>query len=153
MDRARQRRVLALLPICLALAFSLTALGSSHWCEGTQKVAKPLCQDSSGGLHCIHFRRGSGDGRRNESQAVQYIWETGDDKFTQRRFHVGLWQSCEESLSGSGERAHRSGVAGAGLSTSGALGRLPGVNPSSAAGCLPVSLGKSPHLWEPQLLP
>ncbi|OWK15281.1 hypothetical protein Celaphus_00001025 [Cervus elaphus hippelaphus] len=83
--RARQQRALALLPVCLALAFSLTAVCSSYWCEGTRRVAKPLCQDRPGALHCIHYSRGSSD---NRSQAVQYIWEMGDDKFAQRRFHV-----------------------------------------------------------------
>ncbi|XP_045679957.1 germ cell-specific gene 1-like protein 2 [Phyllostomus hastatus] len=102
MDRAQRQQALALLPICLALAFSLTALGSSHWYEGTRRVAKTLCQDHTGRPHCIHF---SGNGRMdNESQAVQYIWEMGDDKFIRRRFHVGLWQSCEESPGGAGER-------------------------------------------------
>ncbi|KAM5308682.1 germ cell-specific gene 1-like protein 2 [Glossophaga mutica] len=106
MDRARQQQALALLPVCLALAFSLTALGSSHWCEGTRRVAKTPCRDHAGGLHCIHFSGVGSDGRTdNESQAVQYIWEMGDDKFIQRKFHVGLWQSCEESPGGSaGER-------------------------------------------------
>ncbi|XP_043759774.1 germ cell-specific gene 1-like protein 2 [Cervus elaphus] len=98
--RARQQRALALLPVCLALAFSLTAVCSSYWCEGTRRVAKPLCQDRPGALHCIHYSRGSSD---NRSQAVQYIWEMGDDKFAQRRFHVGLWQSCEETLGSTGE--------------------------------------------------
>uniref|UniRef100_A0A8C8ZJE0 GSG1 like 2 n=1 Tax=Prolemur simus TaxID=1328070 RepID=A0A8C8ZJE0_PROSS len=106
MDRARLQQTLTFLPICLALVFSLTALGSSHWCEGTRRVLKPLCQNQPGELHCIHFNRGSsGGGRRdNESQEVQYIWETGEDKFAQLRFHVGLWQSCEESSSGAGEK-------------------------------------------------
>lgn len=113
MDRAWRRQVLALLPICLALAFSLTALGSSHWCEGTRRVAKPLCQDPAGGRHCIRSSRGSGEGRReDESRAVQYIWETGDDKFAQRLFHAGLWQSCEEGLGGTGERARGPGWPG-----------------------------------------
>ncbi|KAL1779137.1 germ cell-specific protein 1 2 [Sigmodon hispidus] len=101
MDRERQKRSLTLLPICLALAFSLTAMGSSHWCEGFRKMTKPLCQDLLGGLNCINFSQASSsNGRRHDdSQAVQYIWETGDDKFVLRRFHAGLWQSCEESLS------------------------------------------------------
>lgn len=30
-------------------------------------------------------------------------WGDGDDKFVQRRFHVGLWQSCEETLGSTGE--------------------------------------------------
>ncbi|XP_016010143.2 germ cell-specific gene 1-like protein 2 [Rousettus aegyptiacus] len=105
MDSARRQRAVVLLPICLALAFSLTAVGSSHWCEGTRRVAKPLCQDHPGELHCLLLIRSSSSGKRdNGSQAVQYIWETGDDKFIQRRFHVGLWQSCEESLSSTGEK-------------------------------------------------
>ncbi|KAB0401764.1 hypothetical protein E2I00_019977, partial [Balaenoptera physalus] len=90
-----RQRVLALLPICLALAFSLTAVGSSYWCEGTRRVAKPLCQDHPGVLHCIHYSSGSRD---NGTQAVQYIWEMGDDKFTWRRFHLGLWQSFQSII-------------------------------------------------------
>lgn len=104
MDRARWQQALALLPVCLALTFSLTAVGSSYWCEGTRRVAKPLCQGHPGGSHCIHYSSGSGD---NGSQAVQYIWEMGDDKFIQRRFHVGLWQSCEQSLGSAGEHGPR----------------------------------------------
>ncbi|XP_014446353.1 germ cell-specific gene 1-like protein 2 [Tupaia chinensis] len=101
MDRARRQRALTLLPICLALAFSLIAVGSSYWCEGTRQVTKPLCQDQPGGPHCIHFRSDGGD---NGSQAVQYIWEMGADKFIQCRVHVGLWQSCEENLNSAGEK-------------------------------------------------
>ncbi|XP_032768467.1 germ cell-specific gene 1-like protein 2 [Rattus rattus] len=106
MDRARWQRTLTLFPICLALAFSLTAMGSSHWCEGIRRMTKPLCQDLLGGSDCIHFSRASSStGRRlDDSKAVQYIWETGDDKFIQRRFHAGLWQSCEESFNSTGER-------------------------------------------------
>ncbi|XP_055113251.2 germ cell-specific gene 1-like protein 2 [Symphalangus syndactylus] len=106
MDRAKQQQALLLLPICLALIFSLTAVVSSHWCEGTRRVVKPLCQDQPGEQHCIHFKRdNSSNGRMdNDSQAVLYIWELGDDKFIQRGFHVGLWQSCEESLNGEDEK-------------------------------------------------
>lgn len=112
---ARQKQVLTLLPTCLALAFSLVAVGSSYWCEGTRKVAKPLCLDQPGGPHCSHLSGGhDSDGRRDTgSQVVQYIWETGDDKFIQCRFHVGLWQSCEENLGGTGEH----GCGGTGLGT------------------------------------
>ncbi|XP_004398677.1 PREDICTED: putative germ cell-specific gene 1-like protein 2 [Odobenus rosmarus divergens] len=104
MDRAGRQQVLTLLPVCLALAFSLAAMVSTHWCEGTRRVAKPLCRDQPGRLHCIHFSGGHGSGGRrdNGSRAVQYIWEMGDDKFIQCRFHVGLWQSCEESLGSTG---------------------------------------------------
>ncbi|XP_015106297.2 germ cell-specific gene 1-like protein 2 [Vicugna pacos] len=101
MEPARRQRALTLLPVGLALTCSLTAVGSSYWCEGTRRVAKPLCQDRPGALHCIHYSPGSAD---NGSQAVQYIWEMGDDKFIQRRFHVGLWHSCEERLGSPGEK-------------------------------------------------
>jgi hypothetical protein len=117
MDRAKRQRALTLLPICLALAFSLTALGSSHWCEGTRRMTKPLCQDPLGGLNCIHFSQAKGSSGREDdgNQAVQYIWEMGDDKFIQRRFHVGLWQSCEESLNSTGECSPQvPGMTGAG---------------------------------------
>nr|XP_034362336.1 germ cell-specific gene 1-like protein 2 [Arvicanthis niloticus] len=103
MDRARWQQILTLLPICLALAFSLTAMGSSHWCEGIRRTTKPLCPDRLGGLNCSQDSSSTGR-RHDDSQAVQYIWETGDDKFIQRRFHAGLWQSCEESLNSTGER-------------------------------------------------
>ncbi|XP_062031101.1 germ cell-specific gene 1-like protein 2 [Lepus europaeus] len=104
MDRARRQRALTLLPIGLALTLSLIAVSSSHWCQGTRRVTKPLCQDPVGGPHCIHPIESSGNGRSDAGgQAVQYIWEMGDDKFIQRRFHVGLWLSCEETFSSTGE--------------------------------------------------
>ncbi|PNI23971.1 GSG1L isoform 5, partial [Pan troglodytes] len=33
-----------------------------------------------------------------------YSWETGDDRFLFRNFHTGIWYSCEEELSGLGEK-------------------------------------------------
>ncbi|KAM4844867.1 germ cell-specific gene 1-like protein 2 [Thomomys bottae] len=106
MDRARQQRALTLLPISLALTFSLTAVGSSHWCEGTRRTTKPLCQDSLAGPNCIHLGQARGTGGRSgpADQTVQYIWEMGDDKFIQRQFHAGLWESCEENLNSTGEQ-------------------------------------------------
>ncbi|XP_077899006.1 germ cell-specific gene 1-like protein 2 isoform X2 [Ictidomys tridecemlineatus] len=105
MDRARRQQALTLLPICLAFALSLTAVSSSYWCEGARKVTKPLCLDQLHGKNCIHFRRpNSSYGTKDESQVVLYIWEIGDDKFIQRRLHVGLWESCEENLNSTGER-------------------------------------------------
>ncbi|VTJ58329.1 Hypothetical predicted protein [Marmota monax] len=105
MDRARRQQALTLLPICLAFALSLTAVSSSYWCEGARKVTKPLCLDQLHGKNCIHFRRSNSSyGSKDESQVVLYIWEIGDDKFIQRRLHVGLWESCEENLNSTGER-------------------------------------------------
>ncbi|NXY85982.1 GSG1L protein, partial [Alcedo cyanopectus] len=78
----------------LSLVFSITSFSSSYWCEGTRKVAKPFCKGQSKGDHCISFN--SPDA--NNSNAVQYIWETGDDKFVDRKFHAGIWYSCEEII-------------------------------------------------------
>ncbi|NXW06593.1 GSG1L protein, partial [Fregetta grallaria] len=82
----------------LSLVFSITAFSSSYWCEGTRKVAKPFCTGQSKGDHCIRFN--SPDA--NNSNAVQYIWETGDDKFIDQKFHAGIWYSCEEIVSEEG---------------------------------------------------
>ncbi|XP_057230056.1 germ cell-specific gene 1-like protein [Malurus melanocephalus] len=84
----------------LSLVFSITAFSSSYWCEGTRKVAKPFCTGESKGDLCIRFN--SPDA--NNSQAVQYIWETGDDKFVERKFHAGIWYSCEEMINEEGEK-------------------------------------------------
>lgn len=83
----------------LSLVFSITAFSSSYWCEGTRKVAKPFCTGQNKGDHCIRFN--SHDA--NNSNAVQYIWETGDDKFVDRKFHAGIWYSCEEIINERGE--------------------------------------------------
>uniref|UniRef100_A0A452GWH2 Germ cell-specific gene 1-like protein n=1 Tax=Gopherus agassizii TaxID=38772 RepID=A0A452GWH2_9SAUR len=99
MDR-RQRASAALSLSFLSLIFSITAFSSSYWCEGTRKVAKPFCTDQEKGTHCIRFN--SSD--LNNSNAVQYIWETGDDKFIDRKFHAGIWYSCEEIINGEGEK-------------------------------------------------
>ncbi|XP_005305162.1 germ cell-specific gene 1-like protein 2 [Chrysemys picta bellii] len=99
MDR-RQRASAALSLSFLSLIFSITAFSSSYWCEGTRKVAKPFCTDQRKGTHCIRFN--SSD--LNNSNAVQYIWETGDDKFIDRKFHAGIWYSCEEIINGEGEK-------------------------------------------------
>lgn len=132
--------MLGLLPVGLALACSLAAVGSSHWCQGTRRVTKPLCP---GRLPCI---RSDGGGRDNASQAFQDIWETGDDKFILRRFHAGLWQSCEESVGSTGEHGGRCSGVGDRCGRSGAC-RLAG-SPGSATDC-PASSGKLLHRSEP----
>ncbi|KAH0629544.1 hypothetical protein JD844_011685 [Phrynosoma platyrhinos] len=96
----RQRASAALSLSFLSLIFSITAFSSSYWCEGTRKVAKPLCGEHGDGIHCIRFNSSGA----NDSNVVQYIWETGDDKFVDRKFHAGIWYSCEEMLSGEGEK-------------------------------------------------
>uniref|UniRef100_A0A8C8VQL4 Germ cell-specific gene 1-like protein n=1 Tax=Pelusios castaneus TaxID=367368 RepID=A0A8C8VQL4_9SAUR len=99
MDR-RQRASAALTLSFLSLIFSITAFSSSYWCEGTRKVAKPFCAGQGKETRCIRFN--SSD--VNNSNAVQYIWETGDDKFIDRKFHAGIWYSCEEIINEEGEK-------------------------------------------------
>ncbi|NXF86477.1 GSG1L protein, partial [Eubucco bourcierii] len=96
----RQRASAAFSLSCLSLVFSVTAFSSSYWCEGTRKVAKPFCKGQSKGERCIRFN----SPEANSSNAVQYIWETGDDKFIDRKFHAGIWYSCEEIINGEGEK-------------------------------------------------
>ncbi|KAG2460550.1 germ cell-specific gene 1-like protein [Polypterus senegalus] len=97
----RQRASLALTLNFIALIFSISALSTSYWCEGTRKVVKPFCKGpvSLKQSYCIRFN--SSD--VNDSRLVQYIWETGDDKFLMRHFHTGIWSSCEENINGVGE--------------------------------------------------
>uniref|UniRef100_H3A459 Germ cell-specific gene 1-like protein n=1 Tax=Latimeria chalumnae TaxID=7897 RepID=H3A459_LATCH len=92
----KQRASLALTLNFIALMFSITAFGSSYWCEGIRKVAKPFCKGTPKERkeHCIRFN--SSD--LNDSSVVQYTWETGDDKYIERRFHAGIWSSCEENI-------------------------------------------------------
>ncbi|MGH0125282.1 UNVERIFIED_CONTAM: hypothetical protein FKN15_022338 [Acipenser sinensis] len=96
----RQRASLALTLNFIAVVFSVSALSTSYWCEGTRKVVKPFCkgQVKLRQSYCIMFN--SSD--INDSRLVQYIWETGDDKFLMRRFHTGIWLSCEENVNGIG---------------------------------------------------
>ncbi|KAK1162192.1 germ cell-specific gene 1-like protein isoform X1 [Acipenser oxyrinchus oxyrinchus] len=97
----RQRASLALTLNFIAVVFSVSALSTSYWCEGTRKVVKPFCKGpvKLRQSYCIMFNSSN----INDSRLVQYIWETGDDKFLMRRFHTGIWLSCEENVNGIGE--------------------------------------------------
>ncbi|OCT60811.1 hypothetical protein XELAEV_18046833mg [Xenopus laevis] len=101
MDR-RRRATVALTLNFLSLLFSITAFSSSYWCEGMRKVPKPFCtgKDREKPGFCIRFNNSDS----NASNVVQYTWETGDDKFIERHFHAGIWYSCEENISGDGEK-------------------------------------------------
>ncbi|XP_053309321.1 germ cell-specific gene 1-like protein 2 [Spea bombifrons] len=104
MDR-RRRATVALTLNFLSLLFSITAFSSSYWCEGIRKVPKPFCTGKAGEkpAFCIRFNN-TGSNGSSSSNAVQYTWETGDDKFIERHFHAGIWYSCEENISGDGEK-------------------------------------------------
>lgn len=95
LSKKTTRRVRALASVCLcivALLLSVTALLTSHWCKGTQRVPKPSCSKQR--LHnCIDHGVNETD-----TNKVVYSWETGDDRFLFRYFHTGIWYSCEEDI-------------------------------------------------------
>uniref|UniRef100_A0A3Q2NXT0 Gsg1-like n=1 Tax=Fundulus heteroclitus TaxID=8078 RepID=A0A3Q2NXT0_FUNHE len=93
------RKCRALLSVALNLAalfFSTTAFITTYWCEGTQRVPKPNCSKQRR-HNCIDY----GVNETDQSK-VHYSWETGDDRFLFRRFHTGIWYSCEENIHGAG---------------------------------------------------
>ncbi|XP_067344900.1 germ cell-specific gene 1-like protein isoform X2 [Channa argus] len=96
----RRRASLALTLNFVALFLAVSALTTSYWCEGTRKVVKPFCTGPATAKRsfCIGFN-GSGV---NDTRLVQYIWETGDDKYVLRKFHTGIWFSCEVNINMSG---------------------------------------------------
>lgn len=99
----RRRASIALTLNFLSLLFSVTAFCSSYWCQGVRRVPKPFCTGRAAekAAHCIRYNNSDANG--SSSSAVQYSWETGDDKFIERHFHAGIWYSCEENISGDGE--------------------------------------------------
>lgn len=93
------RKCRALLSVALnllALLFSTTAFITTYWCEGTQRVPKPTCSKQRR-LNCIDYGVNETDPSK-----VHYSWETGDDRFLFRRFHTGIWYSCEENINEAG---------------------------------------------------
>lgn len=100
-----RRAFLAVILNLLALSLSTTALLSSYWCTGTQKVPKPLCGKSKDSK-CIGVPMTPDAAASNASaqEEVHYSWETGDDRFSFRYFHTGMWLSCEESMEGPEEK-------------------------------------------------
>ncbi|XP_023249592.1 germ cell-specific gene 1-like protein [Seriola lalandi dorsalis] len=82
----------------VALFFSTTAFITTYWCEGTQRVPKPNCSKQRR-HNCIDY--GVNETDQNK---VHYSWETGDDRFLFRRFHTGIWYSCEENIHEAGEK-------------------------------------------------
>ncbi|XP_061611642.1 germ cell-specific gene 1-like protein isoform X1 [Phyllopteryx taeniolatus] len=97
----RRRASLALTLNFLALFLALSALGTSHWCAGTRKVVKPFCAGpvTTKRSFCIRYNSSN----LNDTRLVQYIWETGDDKYVMRKFHTGIWFSCEQNINMTGE--------------------------------------------------
>lgn len=98
----RQRRAsLALTLNFVALFLAVSALTTSYWCEGTRKVVKPFCTGpvTTKQSFCIRFNSSN----LNDTRLVQYIWETGEDKYVMRKFHTGIWFSCEQNVNMTGK--------------------------------------------------
>ncbi|XP_035510883.1 germ cell-specific gene 1-like protein [Morone saxatilis] len=81
---------LSFIQTVLSLFLGGTALMSSYWCEGQQKVPKPLCTPTKHS-NCIPV-----PGVSNSN--IQFSWETGDDRFVFPTFHTGLFLTCEENI-------------------------------------------------------
>uniref|UniRef100_A0A8B9HRE4 Uncharacterized protein n=1 Tax=Astyanax mexicanus TaxID=7994 RepID=A0A8B9HRE4_ASTMX len=96
------RATLAFTLNCAAFAMAVSAVTTSYWCEGTRKVAKPFCTGpvKVKQTYCIRFN--SSD--INNTRLVQYIYETGEEKFLMRKFHTGIWFSCEQAVDLVGKR-------------------------------------------------
>ncbi|KAA8581125.1 hypothetical protein FQN60_002706, partial [Etheostoma spectabile] len=92
----RRRASLALTFNFLALLLAVLALTTSYWCDGTRKVVKPLCTGpvTAKQSFCIRFNSSN----INDTRLVQYTWETGEDKYMMRKFHTGIWFSCEQNI-------------------------------------------------------
>uniref|UniRef100_A0A3Q2DQ33 Gsg1-like 2a n=1 Tax=Cyprinodon variegatus TaxID=28743 RepID=A0A3Q2DQ33_CYPVA len=93
LERGR-RASLAITLNFVALAFAVSAVTTSYWCEGTRKVPKPFCSGPPMKMkqwYCIRFNSSN----LNDSRQVQYIFETGEEKFIMRKFHTGIFFSCE----------------------------------------------------------
>ncbi|XP_054848302.1 germ cell-specific gene 1-like protein isoform X2 [Eublepharis macularius] len=109
----RARAMLAVALNLLALLFSATAFGTTHWCEGTQRVPKPTCGPLKRS-NCLDYGgggggngtggNGTGPASGPAANVVRYSWETGDDRFLFRAFHAGIWYSCEENINTPGEK-------------------------------------------------
>ncbi|XP_060050383.1 germ cell-specific gene 1 protein isoform X1 [Erinaceus europaeus] len=94
-----QRTFLSATLNLLSLGLSATCLLSNYWFVGTQKVPKPLCGKGLA-AQCFGVSVPLDGSTPNTSspEVVQYSWETGDDRFSFRAFHSGMWLSCEEVM-------------------------------------------------------
>ncbi|XP_053533014.1 germ cell-specific gene 1-like protein [Ictalurus punctatus] len=90
------RATLAFTLNCLAFTLAVSAVTTSYWCSGTRKIVKPLCTgpEKVKQNYCIHFN--SSDA--NNTHLVQYIYETGEEKFILKKFHTGIWFTCEQAV-------------------------------------------------------
>ncbi|XP_072444537.1 germ cell-specific gene 1-like protein [Chiloscyllium punctatum] len=97
------RDTVALVLNVLAVGLSAVALSSTYWCVGTQRILKPACTESRRTDCTVPPDMGESESDSSTGHS-QYNWEMGDDRFTFRSFHAGIWISCEENITGTGER-------------------------------------------------
>ncbi|XP_069860384.1 germ cell-specific gene 1-like protein isoform X2 [Dipodomys merriami] len=160
----RGRALLAVALNLLALLFATTAFLTTHWCQGARRVPKPGCgQGGGGGVRCpdpganatAHGANGTAasaapaDAAGPGPPGAPYSWETGDDRFLLRRFHAGIWFSCEEEPGGLGETC-RSFIDLAPASEKGLLGMVAHMMYTQVFQ-VTVSLGPEdwrPHSWD-----
>lgn len=118
----RRRASLALTLNFVALFLAVSALTTSYWCEGTRKVVKPFCTGpvTTKQSFCIRFNSSN----LNDTRLVQYIWETGEDKYVMRKFHTGIWFSCEQNVNMTGKLAWAAKVTGRERRSAGRHGEL-----------------------------
>ncbi|KAK7899312.1 hypothetical protein WMY93_020165 [Mugilogobius chulae] len=123
------RSLLSLSLTSMALTLSVLAFCTSYWCVGTHKVVKPVCLSPVKMKNCGQNNSQpyttvaptpdpkitpsnmtlspqqkeelARVRKRQLANAVQYIWETGEDKYMLRYFHTGFWLSCEKHQEGS----------------------------------------------------
>ncbi|XP_059752806.1 germ cell-specific gene 1-like protein isoform X2 [Balaenoptera ricei] len=157
----RGRALLAVALNLLALLFATTAFLTTHWCQGTQRVPKPVC-GQGGSANCPNSgANATANGTAAPAAAAAaaagngppgvalYSWETGDDRFLFRNFHTGIWYSCEEELGGLGEKC-RSFIDLAPASEKGLLGMVAHMMYTQVFQ-VTVSLGPEdwrPHSWD-----
>ncbi|XP_063468102.1 germ cell-specific gene 1-like protein isoform X4 [Symphalangus syndactylus] len=157
----RGRALLAVALNLLALLFATTAFLTTHWCQGTQRVPKPGC-GQGGRANCPNSgANATANGTAAPAAAAAtasgngppggalYSWETGDDRFLFRNFHTGIWYSCEEEISGLGEKC-RSFIDLAPASEKGLLGMVAHMMYTQVFQ-VTVSLGPEdwrPHSWD-----
>ncbi|CAB1342072.1 unnamed protein product [Coregonus sp. 'balchen'] len=99
-----RRGSLALTLNLVAFTCALSAVTTSFWCEGTRKVVKPFCTGpvTTKQSYCIRFNSSN----INDSRLVQYIWESGEEKFLMRKFHTGIFFSCEQAADMNGKKCY-----------------------------------------------
>ncbi|XP_045428478.1 germ cell-specific gene 1-like protein isoform X3 [Pipistrellus kuhlii] len=106
----RGRALVAVALNLLALLAATTAFLTTHWCQGARRVPRPGCgQDGRAGCPDAGANATANATAAPAAPASgapggeRYSWEAGDERFLLRRFHTGIWYSCEERPGGRGE--------------------------------------------------